>query len=81
MKSRAFRSGLDEERGLDLHELVVVHVGVDDLVDPMTQLEDALHPGPAQVQIAVLETQRFIGLDLVVDLERRRLRDRDHLEL
>src|SRR5690349_24264913 len=42
----AFRSGLDQQRRLDLDELVLVHVRVDDLVDPMPKLEDALHLRP-----------------------------------
>src|SRR5713101_5984869 len=81
-RQRALWRRLDEQRGLYFDKLKLVHVRVDDLVDAVAKLEDALHPRPAQVEIAVLETRGLVReRTVLLDQERGRLGDGDHLEL
>src|SRR5256885_7600803 len=47
----------------------------------MPQLQGARHLRPPDVQVAVLESRRLVGVDVVLDLERRSLGFRDDLEL
>ena len=78
---RALRGALEQHRRLDLDELVLVHVAMHRLHHAMSHLQHSLHAWAAQVEVAVLEPCRLIRLDLVFDLEWRRLRRGDHLEL
>src|SRR5216684_1073073 len=80
--ARALWRRLDEQRGLYLDKLKLVHVRMDDLVDAMAKLEDALHARTAQVEIAVLETRGLVReRTVLLDQERGRLGDGDHFEL
>src|SRR5207245_10920860 len=65
----------------NLDELVLVHVPMHCLHEPMTHLQHSLHSWAPKVEVAVLEPRRFVRLDLVFDLEWRRLGRGDHLEL
>src|SRR4029077_4002572 len=80
--ARALWRCLDQHRGLDLNKLPLVHIRVDDLVDAVAKLEDALHPRPAQIEISILEPRGLVGERTVfLDLEWGRLGDGDHLDL
>src|SRR5260370_28343534 len=78
--TRAFWRSLDEERRFDLDEVVLVHVGVDDLVHAMAELEDALHARPCQVEISVLEPDALIGRRVIFYRKRRSPRASEHRE-
>ncbi len=78
--ARALRRAFDQHRSLDFDEgagrQVVAHV----LYDLMAQDQVLLHRGSAQVEIAMLEAQALVDLDLLVDVEgrcQRRVQDFD----
>ena len=79
--ARTLRRALEQHRRLDFHEFVPVHVPVDRLHDAMSQLERLGHLRPANVQVPVLQPQRLIRLDVIHDLERRRLGLGEDLDL
>ncbi len=79
--ARTLRCSLHQQRRFDLDELVLIHVAVDDLVHTVPQLEDALHPRSAQVEVAVLEPDGFVSVRLIFDWKRRRLGAGDDHEL
>ncbi len=51
----------------------------DDLVDLVPQTEDPRHLGPAQVEVAVPQSQLLRCLDPILDRERRGVRGGEHL--
>ena len=73
--SRALGRRPGEVRRLDLDEAVGVEVGARRLRRRVAQLEVGEHRRAAQVEVAVLEAQRLVDVDLLrrLDLERRRL--------
>ena len=47
----------------------------------MAELERLRHLGAPDVQVPVLQAQCFVGLDVILDREGRRLGDGDHLDI
>ncbi len=72
--------GLGEHRRLDVDEAGVVEEAAEGACRLVAQLHDALHVGAAQVDDAVGQAHRLAQI-VVVDLERRRGRGVEHLEL
>ena len=72
--ARALRRRLREHRGLDLEEARLVHVAAHLHGHAVAQLQVALEPGPAQVEIAILEPNVLGGVELVLDGKGWRLR-------
>ena len=68
---RALGGGGPQQRRLHLAEALTVHGGPDGGVDPGPQAKVALHTGPAQVDVAVAQAHRLVGLVPVVDREGR----------
>ena len=71
----------EQHRRLDFDEFMRVHVSVDRLHYAMAQLERLGHLRPAEVEVSILQPQRFVRIDLVHDLERRRFGLGDDLHL
>ena len=67
-----------QQRRLHLDEALAVHGGPQGAVDRGPQPQVGLHPGPAQVDEAVLQPDHLVHLDPVVDGERRRLGRVEH---
>ena len=70
----------DEHGRLDLDEALVLHGTPNGRVDRGPDLEVALEPGTAQVDVPVAQAQHLVDVGPVVDRERRRLgpgEDRD----
>ncbi len=67
----AFRGGLDQVRGLDLHEALAVQVGADLLRQAVAQRQGALEGRTAQVEVAVLGAQVLAAVALLFDGEGR----------
>ena len=80
--ARAFRRALEQRGRLDLDELLLVKVIANRLRGPVTHLEVAAHLRPAQIEIAVGETEVLVDLvaTRVVERERRRLGNVEDLE-
>ena len=78
---RAARRVLHHERRLDLEEPVGPEVVADGAGDLRARDQVLLQLGPAQIEVAVLEPQRLVGLELVLDGEGRRVGLREHLEI
>ena len=57
--ARAFGGGFGEDGGFDLQESTVVEKATSGLLQPMPQDKIFLQLGPAQVEIAMLETELF----------------------
>ncbi len=70
----ALGRGRPQQRRLDLREALAVHGGPQRRVDPGAEPQVALHTRPAQVDVAVAQPHRLVGLVAVVDGERRGLR-------
>ena len=71
--ARAFGSGGDEHRRLDLDESLRVEGAAQRRVHAGAGAEVALHTGATKVEVAVPQAQHFVGVDAVVDRERHRL--------
>jgi hypothetical protein len=72
---------LHHERGLDLEEAVGPEVVAHRLGDERARDQVLLQLRPPQVEVAVLEAQRLVGVELVLDRERRGVGLREHLEV
>src|SRR4029079_14347881 len=59
--------------GFELEEALRVEVAADRLVDRVTDAERLLEGGAPEIEIAVLEALLLAGVDLVLDLEGRRV--------
>jgi hypothetical protein len=70
----------DQHRRLDLHEPLAVHRVAQRAVDARADAQIALHARAAQVDVAVTQPQHLVGVDPVVDRERRGLRLGEDLE-
>src|SRR4029077_12610038 len=79
--TRPFRCSLEQHRRLDLDEFVAVLVAMDRLADPMPKLERLCQSWPADVEVPISQAKGFIRRNLVLDLERRRLRLGDDLHV
>ena len=77
----AFRCALDQHRGLDFNE----GAGIQKLAhvpgDFMAQDQILLHCWPTQIEIAVLQAQALVDIDVLVDVERRSQRGVQDLDL
>ena len=69
--ARALRAGGREDGGRDLKEIMVHHSLADGGDDIAAQDDVALDSGVAQVEIAVLQALRLVGVAAAVDLERQ----------
>ncbi len=78
--ARALGRRRDQHRRLDLDEPLRVERPVQRGVDLGAHAEVALQPRPAQVDVPVPEAEHLVGVDAVVDRERRRVRFVEHLE-
>ena len=54
---------------------------MDDLVDAVAELEDLLHPRPPQIEVAVLQANRFVRFELIFDRKRRSFRHGQDIEV
>ncbi len=79
--ARALGRGLEEGRGLDLGEVAPVQRLADSKGEVVAQLEVGGHLGTAQIQVAVAQAHVFARVHAVLDLEGRRLRGVEHLDL
>ena len=70
----ALRRALAEHRRLDFEESEAVEIVAHDFRHAMAQHDILLHLGTTQVEIAVFETQHLVHVEIVLDIERRRLR-------
>ena len=77
---RAARRVLHHERRLDLEEAVLAEVVARHARDLRARDQVLLQLGAAQIEVAILEAQRIVGVDVVLDRERRRLGLREHLD-
>ena len=68
----AFRGALDENRSLYLQKIPVIQEIANVFNYVMPQCHVAQHGRAAQVQVSVTQTQAFISLSLIVNVERRR---------
>ncbi len=68
----ALRSGLDQIRGLDLHESLSVQVIAHLLRDPVTQGQGSLERSAAQIQVPILGAEVLAAVAFVFDGERGR---------
>ena len=75
------RGGGDQHRSLNLDEPLRVHGRSDGPVDGGSRPEVALHPGLAQIDVAVAQAQRLVHVGALVEGERRGLGLRQHLHL
>ena len=66
---RPFRSGFDQERGLNVHELLFVQIVPGCPVHGVAQFQVFPDRTPAQVQVAVLHTQVLAPVCLILDGE------------
>ena len=64
---------LDQDRCLDLDKVPGIEEGADVADDAVSQEEVIADAAPANVQITITETEVFIDLDILVDVEGRRL--------
>ena len=71
--ARAARRVLHHHRRLELEEAGVVEVAARRLVNAVADAERLLERGAAEIEVAVLEALLLVGVDLVGDLERRRV--------
>src|SRR6266540_1341555 len=78
--ARALRGGGGQVRGPDVDEALRVHEAPDRCDHRRGEAQVALHPLAPQVEVAVTEAQAFVHV-LLVELEGKRLRARDDLEL
>ena len=78
--TRAARRVLHHERRLHLEEAVLAEVVARHARDRRAHDQILLQLRPAQIEVAILEAQLLVGVDLVLDLERRRLGLREHLD-
>ena len=78
--ARAFRRRLVEHRRLDVDEALGIEIAARGDGRAVAKLKVLLHLRAAQVDHAVLQADRFRQI-LVVELERRRLRDIEDLDL
>ena len=76
----AFRGGLGQHRGFDVHEAVLLQELAQRADDPGAQPQPLLHLRPAQIEIAIAQPH-FLGGILVVQLERQRLGSVENLQL
>ena len=79
--ARPFGRALEQHGGLDLDELVAVHVAMDRLYDPVPQLERLRHLRAPQVEVAIFQAKGFVRLHVIHDLEWRGLGHRDDLDI
>ena len=76
----AFGGGGHERGRLDLDELRSLHRAADRCVHPCPFDQVRVHARVSQVEIAMADAQHLVDLGATVDLERRRLRARQHLD-
>ena len=69
----AFRRGADEEGSFDFHKATLIQEIAHELHHAVSQQHIVLHARAAKIQIAILESQRFVVIAFFVDVERRRL--------
>ena len=77
----ALGRGLEQRRGLDLHEGALVQGLADGEGEVGAHLEVGHHLGTTDIQIAVAQADVFTGLDVVLDLEGRGLGSVKHLDM
>ena len=65
----AFRGALGEHRGLDFEKIVFIEEGSHLMYDLMAHDEVVLHFRTAQIDVAVFQTDVFIDIDAVFDVE------------
>ena len=70
----SFRRAFDQDRRFDLQETVTVEIVPDVFHCLVTQPQVVLHLWPSEVKIAVAQTQAFVRVNVVRDVERRRER-------
>ncbi len=70
-----------EHRRLDLHESLPLHGPSQRAVHLRAQPQVVLHPVGAQIEVAIAQADRFVGLRSGVERERRRLGPREDLDL
>ena len=70
----AFGRGIDQVGGFDLQETFVAQEAADLLGHLVTQDHVALQGRTAQVEVAVFQADLFVDVDVVFNVERRRLR-------
>jgi hypothetical protein len=76
--ARPLRGRRDERRRLDLDELLANHRVAHGVVHHRPHAQVALHAVAPEVEIAVLEAERLVGLD-ALERDRRRLGRVEHL--
>ncbi len=79
--ARPLRGRVGQDRRFDLEVAVPAQVVPGGERGLVAQADVALHPGPAQVEVAVLQPQLLGGLGRVGDDERRHLRGREDVKL
>ena len=76
----AFGRGVRQNRRFDLEETALVEGLAHSLSHGMAKLEILVHLGTAKVHVAPLHARGFVGLDAILDRERRRDRGVQHLD-
>ncbi len=76
----ALRRGVRQDGRLHLDESALVERAAQGLGDPVAQVQILVHLGTAKVQIAPLHARGLVGLDAVLDGERRRDGGVQHLQ-
>ncbi|MBA7600380.1 hypothetical protein ES703_07430 [subsurface metagenome] len=66
---RPFRGTLDQDRGLDLDKAPLIQEIAHELDHPMAQKDVLLHPGAAQIEIAVAEAKVFVHINILIDIK------------
>ena len=69
---RPFRGAFNQDGGFNFQKAAGVEEVADILDDLMAQGQVALHLGAAQVEVAVLEAQAFVGVHIVGNVKGRR---------
>ena len=77
----ALRSGFAQHRSFDFQEMVLVKVVAHELSYFMTQNQVILHFRTTQVQITIFQTQVFVSVNTVFDIERRSFCTVQHFDI
>ena len=67
----AFRSGFGEHRGFDFKEVTGIQVIAHQFGYFMTENDVTLHFRTTEIQVTIFQAQVFIGVDVVLNVERR----------
>ena len=78
---RPFRRGAAQHGRFNLKEALLVKIAAGNLCNAVAHHHDLLHARPTQVKIAIFEAQIFLGVHVIIDVERRGLRAGKDFEL